>query len=87
MLQDCNDLCFSDLHAISHNSGKLNASAKTRASHYRVGYALSAGIANWKFIFLRGMPPFLRHGHMYLKNRKRVASNGHKDSLYPWVFQ
>ena len=32
-----------DTHSISHNSGKLNASAKI---HYRAGFALSAGTAN-----------------------------------------
>ena len=36
---------------LAANSGKLNASAKIRASHYRAGFALSAGTANWKFIF------------------------------------
>ena len=35
-----------DLHADSHNSGKLNASAKFRASHYRARFALPAGTAN-----------------------------------------
>ena len=50
-------ICFlqtvvsTDPHSISHNLGKLNASAKIRASHYRAGFALSAGTANWKFIF------------------------------------
>ena len=35
-----------DLHADVHNSGKLNASAKFRASHYRARFALPAGTAN-----------------------------------------
>ena len=40
-----------DLHADVHNSGKLNASAKFRASHYRARFALPAGTANLKFNF------------------------------------
>ena len=40
-----------DPHAISHNSGKLNASVKNRASPYRAGFALSAGTTNWKLFF------------------------------------
>ena len=35
-----------DLHADVHNSGKLNASAKFRASYYRVRFALPARTAN-----------------------------------------
>ena len=35
-----------DLHADVHNSGKLNASAKFRASHNRARFTLPAGTAN-----------------------------------------
>ena len=35
-----------DLHAVAHNSGKLNAIAKFRASHYGVRFALPTGTVN-----------------------------------------
>ena len=44
-------IVVTDPHSTSHNSGKLNATTKIRASHYRAGFALSEGTANWKFIF------------------------------------
>ena len=45
-----------DLHADVHNSGKLNASAKFRASHYRVRFALPAVPLIRNSIFARNVP-------------------------------
>ena len=61
MLQDCNHFFFSrlsstDPHSISHNSVKLDTSAKIHASHYRVGFMLSTGTANCKSIFCAECP-------------------------------
>ena len=41
-----------DLHTNVHNSGKLNASAKFVASHYRARFTLPEGTTNLKLVFV-----------------------------------
>ena len=56
---------LTDLHADVHNSGKLNASAKFRASHYRVRFALPRVPLIRKSIIARNDPFSHLRSHIF----------------------